>query len=98
MEVPEGTPIVKLEGDLWHYSFFTPEEHRRQMEKFAALSAEEMKERGQRPSLFSAWVHTGWKFLRDYLFKAGFLDGATGWTIARNNAYGVWCKYKKLFP
>ena len=94
LDVPDGTPVMKLEGDLWHYSFYTPEEHRRQMEKFAALSAEEMKERGQRPSLFSAWVHTGWKFLRDYLFKGGFLDGALGWTIARNNAYGVWCKYK----
>lgn len=95
LEIPEQTRIVHLKGDLLHYSFYTPEEHRLQMEKFAALSAEEMKEKGIRPSLLSAYIHTGWKFLRDYVFKAGFLDGRLGWIIARNNAHGVWYKYIK---
>ena len=95
LEIPQDTQVVALKGDLLHYSFYTPEEHRRQMEKFAALSAEEMVENGKRPSLLSAYVHTGWKFLRDYVFKAGFLDGHLGWTIARNNAHGVWYKYIK---
>ena len=95
LDIPRGTEIVHLEGDLLHYSFYTPEEHRRQMEKFAALSAEEMVENGQRPSLVSAYVHTGWKFLRDYVFKAGFMDGGMGWVISRINAYGVWYKYLK---
>jgi len=95
LDMPEGTQVVPLHGDLLHYSFYTPEEHRLQMEHFATLSAEEMKEQGKRPSLLEAYVHTGWKFLRDYLFKGGFLDGGMGWTIAINNAHGVWYKYKK---
>lgn len=95
LEIPKGTQVVPLEGDLLHYSFYTPEEHRLQMEKFATLSAEEMKARGKRPSLLEAYLHTGWKFLRDYLFKGGFMDGGLGWTIAVNNAHGVWYKYKK---
>ena len=95
LDMPEGTQVVPLQGDLLHYSFYTPEEHRLQMEKFAALSAEEMKEQGKRPSMLSAYIHTGWKFLRDYLFKGGFMDGSLGWTIAKNNAHGVWYKYIK---
>lgn len=95
LAIPEGTQVVPLKGDLLHYSFYTPEEHRLQMEKFATLSAEEMKEQGKYPNLLTACIHTGWKFLRDYLFKGGFLDGSLGWTIAHNNAHGVWHKYKK---
>ena len=95
LDIPKETQIVHLEGDLLHYSFYTPEEHRLQMEKFATLSAEEMVEKGKRPSRFSAFLHTSWKFLRDYLFKGGFLDGGMGWTISKNNAYGVWYKYLK---
>ena len=93
--IPNGTQVVHLQGDLLHYSFYTPEEHRRQMEKFARLSAEEMIEKGKHPSLLAAYIHTGWKFLRDFVFKAGFMDGRTGWTISKTNAYGVWYKYLK---
>jgi len=36
------------------------------------------------------------KFIRDYFFKLGFLDGATGFTICRISAYATYLKYKKL--
>lgn len=96
LAIPDGTQVVHLDGDLMHYSFYTPEEHRQQMEKFAMLSAEEAVDKGSRSSLLSASLHTGWKFLRDYLFKAGFLDGADGFNISKTNAYGVWYKYMKI--
>ena len=95
IEFPNDFQVMHLEGDLLHYSFYTPEEHRRQIEKFAMLSAEEMLENGKRPNKVSACLHTGWKFLRDYLFKGGFLEGEKGWTICKTNAYGVWYKYLK---
>ena len=95
LSLPKKTQVVHLEGDLLHYSFYTPEEHRRQIESFATLSAEEMVENGKQPSVVSACVHTGWKFFRDYFLKAGFLDGRNGWTISRTNAHGVWYKYIK---
>lgn len=94
--IPSEMQVTHLEGDLYHYSFYTPEEHRRQMEKFALLSAEEAVEQGKRANLFSAGIHTGWKFLRDYLFKAGFLEGRDGLSICKTNAHGVWYKYKKI--
>jgi len=95
LSLAENTEIVHLDGDLLHYSYYSPEEHRRRIEKYALLSAEEMAESGKRPSAASAYLHAGWKFLRDYVFKAGFLDGGKGWTICKTNAYGVWYKYNK---
>ena len=89
-----NTEIVHLEGDLLHYSFYTIEEHQRQNEKFVRLSAEEMVEAGKMATLAKAYTHGAWKFLRDYLFKAGFLDGKTGFVISKINARCVWLKYK----
>ncbi len=94
--LPEGTQTVLLEGELLHYSFYTPEEHSQQTQHFAQLSAEEMVEQGKSASLFSAGLHAGWKLVRDYLFKGGFLDGKNGWCISKTNAHGVWYKYKKV--
>lgn len=95
LRIPKGTKVTHLEGDLLHYSFYTPEEHRRQVEHFARLSAEEMVETGQKATSLQALLHSGWKFLRDYLFKAGFLDGKKGLTISKTNAHGVWVKYQQ---
>lgn len=95
LELAPDTEVVQLDGDLYHYSFYTTEEHLRQSEKFARLAAEEMAEAGKKSRWLQAVTHTGWKFLRDYLLKAGFLDGKNGFTISRINAYGVWYKYQK---
>lgn len=96
LKLPDGTQTVHLKGDLLHYSFYTPEEHRKQTERFAMLSAEEAVEKGKTSNCFSACLHTGWKFLRDYLCKGGVLEGADGLAICKTNAYGVWYKYKKI--
>jgi glycosyltransferase involved in cell wall biosynthesis len=94
LSLAEPTEIVHLDGDLLHYSFYTVDEHRRQNEKFARLSAEEIAEAGKKVTLFKAGTHAAWRFFRDFIFKGGFLDGHTGLTICKINARGVWLKYK----
>lgn len=96
LSMPPNTDVVHLDGDLLHYSFYTPEEHREQMERFALLAADEAVDKGKTSNYFSACLHTGWKFLRDYLGKAGILEGTDGLTICKTNAHGVWYKYKKI--
>ena len=94
LSLAEPTEIVHLNGDLLHYSFDTIEDHRRQNEKFAILSAEEIVESGKKSTLFKACTHATWRFIRDYIFKGGFLDGKIGLNICKINASGVWIKYK----
>ena len=94
LSLAQSTEIEHLDGDLLHYSFYTVEEHRRQNEKFARLSAEEIVEAGKKTTLFKAYSHTAWRFIRDFIYNAGFMDGSTGLTICKINAKGVWLKYK----
>ena len=37
------------------------------------------------------------RFMRHFVFKAGFLDGLTGYTIAVNSAHAVFLKYLRLY-
>ena len=95
LKYPADFEVVHLKGDILHYSYYTVEEHQRQFDKFAILWAEGAYERGKKVTLAGAYLHAFWRFVRDYFFKAGFLDGRYGWIIARINADNVLQKYKK---
>jgi glycosyltransferase involved in cell wall biosynthesis len=92
----ENIKIHQLRGDLLHYSYYSLEDHYRQIDKFTSLSAEELLQKGKKYSkakeLFSATA----KFIKDYVFFAGFLDGKAGFRIARLSAKATAMKYKKL--
>lgn len=97
LQIPDGFSTVHLSGDLLHYSFYSEEEHRRQARKFARLSAEEAVEAGRSASAFAGFLHAGWRFVRDYLFKMGFLDGRAGWTICKINSIdNIFEKYRLI--
>ena len=95
LKYPADFEVVHLKGDILHYSYYTVEEHQRQFDKLATLWAEGAYERGKKVTMAGAYLHAFWRFVRDYIFKAGFLDGRYGWIIARINADNVLQKYKK---
>lgn len=95
LKYPADFEVVHLKGDILHYSYYTVEEHQRQFDKFATLWAEGAYERGKKVTMAGAYLHAFWRFVRDYIFKAGFLDGRYGWIIAKINADNVLQKYKK---
>jgi glycosyltransferase involved in cell wall biosynthesis len=93
----KGQPdMVHLKGDLLHYSFYTREDYRQQMEKYARMSAEELFRAGKRVSILKQRLAPGVRFLRDYLFRGGFLDGPTGLEVCLGNARSVRLKYAML--
>ena len=85
-----------LQGDLLHYSYYTREDHYKQVEYFSAIGAKAYLKEGKRATLFNLYFNPVFKFVRDYIIKLGFLDGATGFTISRISAYATYLKYKKL--
>ena len=87
---------VHLEGDILHYSFYTVDQHMATVNKFSTLKAELLFEKGKRSSLLQIFFSPVFKFFRDYIWKAGFLDGFQGLLIAINSAHGVFLKYAKL--
>lgn len=87
----------QLRGDLLHYSYYTIEDHRKQIEYFTNIAAQALFTKGKKTSILFAYLSAAVKFLRDYFFKLGFLDGATGFTICRLSSYASYLKYYKLY-
>lgn len=85
-----------LKGDILHYSYYSVEEHLRQMNTFSSILARSYFEKGRRIYFFSLFLHPFWRFIKDFILKAGFLDGYFGYIISVNSAHEVFLKYVKL--
>lgn len=96
LSIPDDFEVVRIDGDLYHYSYYSEAEFCRQTEKFAHLSAEDAIAKGKKGTLLEAYFHCFWRFVRDYIFKAGFLDGKTGFRISLINAKSVFLKRKLI--
>ena len=95
LKVP--TEVVHLKGDLLHYSYDSISGHITQTNKFTNIAAQAAFDKGQRSSLFKIVTRPVFKFLRDYFWKRGFLDGRYGFIICFINALAAMLKYDKLF-
>jgi glycosyltransferase involved in cell wall biosynthesis len=92
---PDST-VGFLKGDLHHYSYYTRDDHYKQVNYFTDILAREYNKRGRKGSLVKLTLNPIAKFLGDYFLKLGFLDGKAGFTISRISAYATWLKYSKL--
>lgn len=95
-ELHTNTPTLHLPGDILHYSYYTRADHYRQVEYFTTIAAQANHAKGKRSYPINLLINPAIKFLRDYVLKLGFLDGATGFTISRISAYATYLKYKKM--
>ncbi len=96
LQYPPSEKVVMLEGDCLHYSFYTIAEHEMQVNKFTDLMAKEAFEKGRRTNQLQILLKPRFKFIRDYIFRLGFLDGYYGFVISRISAHATFLKYVKL--
>jgi len=92
-KVPE---TFTLDGDLLHYSYYTLEDHHKQVEKFTNIAAQDYFDRNRKVGLIKLWFSPIVKFIRDYFFLLGFLDGKSGFRICYISAGATYLKYRKL--
>lgn len=93
----ESRPIFhKLKGDVFHYSMASKAEHLQKIEKYATLSAQKLKDNNKNASFVKRFLSPLSRFVTDYFFSAGMLDGKLGFQIAKLNAYETFLKYNKL--
>lgn len=88
--------IELLDGQIRHYSFYSIDQHVRQIQSFTTIGAREAFEAGERYALIKMLVKPPFKFFRDYVLKGGFLDGWYGLVICVNGAWSRFLKYAKL--
>ncbi len=85
-----------LKGDLLHYSYYTLQDHYKQVEYFTGIAAKAFVEKGKRAPAYKLLVNPLAKFIDHYLLKLGILDGRAGYLISKISAYATWLKYKKI--
>ena len=85
-----------LEGDLLHYSYYTKEDHFKQIAYFTDISSKAAFENGITSNFFTLLFKPPFKFFRDFILKTGFLDGKAGFLISWRSAYATYLKYKKI--
>ena len=93
----DGVSTKRLQGDLLHYSYYTVNDHIKQIQFFTDISSKAAFEKGKRSNLFILLFKPPFKFFKDYFLKAGFLDGFYGFTICTNSAFARFLKYLKMY-
>ncbi len=95
--ITEGKTIVRLEGDIHHYSFDTISDHLQTIDKFTEIGADELIRKNKRFNIFSPLTHSSWIFIKLYLLKRGFMDGFAGLTVSVLSSMHVFIKYSKAW-
>lgn len=89
-------PIKRLHGDLLHFTYRDLSDHVYTVNRFSSISAEGMFKEGLRCGMFPMLARPTARFVRSYIVRRGFLDGAPGLIAALIVAFGVFLKYAKL--
>jgi len=91
-----GGNVGRLQGLLLHHSYRDLDRYFEKLNFYTSLNAGEMIREGKKGSLIDVIIHPPATFLKMFIFKAGFLDGMTGFVLAVLSSYQVFIKYIKL--
>lgn len=89
--------VKTLTGDLEHRAYRSLDDQLSRYRRYATLMAVDMRARGRRAHLHNLFLNPGWRFVRGYLLRAGFLDGWRGLLYALVEAGYVREKFVRLW-
>jgi glycosyltransferase involved in cell wall biosynthesis len=93
--IAEG-PVGRLDGDLLHASAESLERYIAKQNRYTTLQADALHATGRRSSAFAMAAAPLARFLRYYVLKLGFLDGAAGFAHIAIGAFASFLKHAKL--
>jgi glycosyltransferase involved in cell wall biosynthesis len=89
--------VGHLKNPLEHYTYRNVSDYIKKMDLYSALSAEELKEKGEKAGIIKMAVHPLFTFLKMFFLRGGFLDGFHGLILAILYSYYTFLKYLKLW-
>ncbi|MBV9955757.1 MAG: glycosyltransferase family 2 protein [Pseudolabrys sp.] len=90
-------PVGRLKEPLIHYAVDNLSDAIDRIDRYSTAGAQMMMEAGRRVWFISGITRGVWAFLRHYIFRAGFLDGAEGYLVAVTAAHGTFYRYMKAW-
>jgi glycosyltransferase involved in cell wall biosynthesis len=89
-------PVATLGGDLLHTPYRNLGEHLETIDRYTATSAAGLRADGVRAHALDLLLRPPLHFVKAYLLKAGFLDGARGLLVASLGAVYVLLKWVRV--
>jgi glycosyltransferase involved in cell wall biosynthesis len=96
LEGSKQEKVAFLKGDILHYSYYTKEDHLKQIEYFSKIAAGELVKQGKNVGQLTVYLKVAAQFFKSFVLKKGFLDGKTGWQISKLSAFATNRKYSLL--
>ena len=93
----EPLELRRLQADMLHYTYDDLEHYLVKSARYAAEHSLQRYESGKRTSILASLGHGIAKFLQQYLFKLGFLDGRHGFLLAVLSAHSTFVKHVNLW-
>jgi glycosyltransferase involved in cell wall biosynthesis len=90
-------PVKRLDQPLLHYPVLRLEDALSRMDRYSTASAAALVASGRKVSFLAGIGHGFFSFLRAYVLRLGFLDGAEGFLLAVANAEGSYYRYMKAW-
>lgn len=88
--------VVRLKSPILHYSMNSKLEHLEKAKKYSLMGALALKSRNKKATFVKLYINPVFRFVKDYFFSLGFLDGKLGFQIAWIIAQESYWKYKQL--
>ncbi|HRL21543.1 glycosyltransferase family 2 protein [Alcaligenes sp. SDU_A2] len=95
--VQTDQPVAILDGHFLHYPYASLEVFIAKINAYSTEAALHMQARGKTTSVPGIAGHAIWTFLRHYVVRRGFMDGAQGFILACMAASGSLFRYSKLW-
>jgi glycosyltransferase involved in cell wall biosynthesis len=70
-------------GVVHHFSFVDWKHMDKKYEYYAKMRGKEWQRVGQKPFVIKRWLGPGFRFFKTYIIHLGFLDGLTGYLLAK---------------
>jgi glycosyltransferase involved in cell wall biosynthesis len=91
-----GIETKKLNGLLHHYSYYSYKQHKEKADNYSLLTAKKYFTQKKKVTFLSPYLSAISRFISMYLWKRGFLDGYSGFMIAKISAQSNIVKYNEL--
>ena len=89
--------VGRLKVPLLHYSYPTPHHYWKKLELYSDAWARQRFQSGQKTSMLRAFSSGLMAFIKSYVFRKGFLDGAMGFAVCTMQAQAAFAKYFALY-
>ncbi len=93
----KGQRLFALSTPMLHFSYPTPAHYWRKLETYSQAWAAQRHAQGQRTSMGRAVAAALAAFVRSYVLRRGFLDGAMGFAVCTMQAQAAFGKYFALY-